>query len=214
MTNDPYFFISRIYDLLTSPFLMPFKRATLRVLDREFPLPQRAKILEVACGTGVQARMLADGGFRVTGVDMSPSMLAKAGEKSNGGNPHPFRLILGDAVRLPFPDASFDATVVQIALHEMDPGLREHALEEMLRVTRNQGLAVIVDFSGHPVNNVWKLLLDWGELSAGWTHFRNSRRFIREGGTSALLRRHGLSPVSSVSFFKDNMVLIAARKQR
>lgn len=44
-------------------------------------LPERAEILDLGCGTGVPiAKLLSDNGFRVTGVDRSANLLAKAGE--------------------------------------------------------------------------------------------------------------------------------------
>lgn len=52
--------------------------AARRLLDR---LPPGARILDLGCGTGLPtARQLVDAGYRVTGTDISPTMLALARE--------------------------------------------------------------------------------------------------------------------------------------
>ncbi|HEV8339347.1 MAG TPA: class I SAM-dependent methyltransferase [bacterium] len=64
-------------------------------------LPQGARVLDLCCGTGQLARVLADQGFRVTGLDASEAMLAIARE-----NAPEVEFILGDASRFMLP-ASF-----------------------------------------------------------------------------------------------------------
>lgn len=53
-------------------------------LVRALALPPRARILDVCCGSGSHAVLLARRGFRVTGVDESDSLLAQARSKSSG----------------------------------------------------------------------------------------------------------------------------------
>ena len=51
---------------------------------RLFALPRGASILDVGCGTGRHARLLAAKGYRVLGVDLSPGMIAQAEALSAG----------------------------------------------------------------------------------------------------------------------------------
>lgn len=67
--------------------------------------------VDAACGTGRIARLLADRGHRVLGVDSSPEMLARAGERVPEGV---FRL--GQLHALPIPDAAADLVVSALAL--------------------------------------------------------------------------------------------------
>jgi SAM-dependent methyltransferase len=63
----------------------PFTHHTVAEVDfllTLFPLPPGATILDVGCGTGRHARELTRRGFRVTGVDVSPGMLAEARRKA------------------------------------------------------------------------------------------------------------------------------------
>jgi ubiquinone/menaquinone biosynthesis C-methylase UbiE len=66
-----------------------------------------AEILDCPTGFGRHALVLAAEGYRVTGLDRSPSLLAEA-EARRGGAEWP-RLVHGDYRQLPFEDASFDA---------------------------------------------------------------------------------------------------------
>lgn len=69
-------------------------------LAREWPFIDRVlasaptrRVLDLGCGTGEHARLLASHGFTVVGVDASDAMLARARERTPGGNP---RYVAGD----------------------------------------------------------------------------------------------------------------------
>lgn len=95
------------------------KQLLARVLEL---LEPPGTLLEVGCGTGHFTRWLEEKGWTTVGLDCSPAMLAEA--QARGGQ----RLLLGDALRLPFPDGAFDA-VALITVLEFLPdaaaGLRE-----------------------------------------------------------------------------------------
>jgi SAM-dependent methyltransferase len=98
------------------------------------------RVLDVACGTGVLTRAVAAraGAQGVTGLDLSPRMLAVAATLSPN-----LKWQQGDAEALPFPDESFDAVVSQFGL--MFVPNPASALREMMRVLVPGGrLAVAV----------------------------------------------------------------------
>jgi ubiquinone/menaquinone biosynthesis C-methylase UbiE len=89
-------------------------------------------VLDVATGPGYVASAAARRGARVVGVDFSESMLAEARRH------HPaidFRL--GDAAALPFPDASFDAVLMNFGLLHLDRP--DRAVAEAHRALRGGG---------------------------------------------------------------------------
>jgi len=72
------------------------------------------RVLDVACGTGIVARVAADrlaGAGRVVGVDLNEAMLAVARRVRPD-----VEWRQGDAEALPFPPASFDRVLCQMAL--------------------------------------------------------------------------------------------------
>lgn len=93
-----------------------------------------ARVLDVGTGTGVAALALADWfpSAEVTGVDLSPAMLAEAERK--GGR---VRFEVADAARLPFGDESFDLVVLMNAIPFFD---------ELARVTAPGG-TIALSFS-------------------------------------------------------------------
>lgn len=94
----------------------------LQALLRE--LPRRARILDLGCGPGQDARRLRAGGHRVVGLDFSRSFLAHARRKSRG-----LPLVQADLRRLPFHAPAFDAvwaaaSLVHLPKAAMRPCLR------------------------------------------------------------------------------------------
>lgn len=110
--------------------------------DREW-LGERAtgRVLEVAIGTGRNLRhyLVATS---LTGVDLSPEMLALARERAEDRG-LPVELIEGDAQALPVEDATYDSVVCCLSLCSIpDPAA---AIAEMKRVLVPGGHLLLVD---------------------------------------------------------------------
>jgi ubiquinone/menaquinone biosynthesis C-methylase UbiE len=105
-------------------------------------LEEGAEILEVAPGPGFFAIELAKRGFRVTGLDISHTMVEIARE-NRAGLDVDFRQ--GDITHAPFADESFDFLVCQAAFKNFRQPVA--ALNEMHRVLRPGGFAVIHDLN-------------------------------------------------------------------
>src|SRR5215217_6682792 len=65
------------------------------------------RVLDIACGTGIVARLAAErmGAGHVVGLDLNAGMLGVARAASTGSNP-PITWLEGSALDLPFPDGS------------------------------------------------------------------------------------------------------------
>lgn len=99
------------------------------------------EVLEVGVGTGLNLPWYPDG-IRLTGIDLSPGMLAIARERARTlGMDADLREASADA--LPFADASFDTVVSTITLCSV-PDERA-AVAEMSRVLRAGGHLVLSD---------------------------------------------------------------------
>ncbi|HZC71715.1 MAG TPA: class I SAM-dependent methyltransferase [Jatrophihabitans sp.] len=104
--------------------------------------------LDAACGTGRIARLLADRGHRVLGVDSSPEMLARARTRVPEGS-----FQLGDLTALPAPSGETDLVVCALALTHV-PDLAP-ALAEFVRVLRPGGHVVLSDMHPESVLRGW-----------------------------------------------------------
>lgn len=96
-------------------------------------------VLDLGCGTGTFSLPLARLGCKVTGIDPSAGMLARAREKAEAAG-LAVTFIEGDAQRLPFADNSFDLVVTVTALEFMRRP--RAALAEALRVLKPGGRLV------------------------------------------------------------------------
>jgi ubiquinone/menaquinone biosynthesis C-methylase UbiE len=96
------------------------------------------RALDAACGTGRYAAFLAELGHQVTGVDISPGMLALARAKVPDGD---FRI--GDLAQLPLPENDVDLLVCALALTHV-PDVAP-VLAEFARVLRPGGNLVLCD---------------------------------------------------------------------
>ncbi|WP_067567003.1 demethylmenaquinone methyltransferase [Nocardia acidivorans] len=96
------------------------------------------RVLDLAAGTGVSTLELSKSGAWCVAADFSQGMLA-------AGRFRKVPMVAGDAMALPFADASFDAVTISYGLRNVaDPDL---ALREMLRVTKPGGRLVVAEFS-------------------------------------------------------------------
>ncbi len=113
--------------------------------------------LEVGIGTGLNLPFYA-GSVRLTGIDLSPAMLAIARGRASVLD-HAVDLREADAHELPFPDESFDTVVCTFALCAIPDEKR--AVTEMNRVLRPGGRLLLADHvagSGWPVRAVQRLI--------------------------------------------------------
>ena len=111
-----------------------WRRHSVRALD----LAAGRKVLDVAAGTAVSTRELARTGAWSVAADFSLGMLSAGAARA-------VPKVAGDAMNLPFADASFDAVTISFGLRNVqDPG---SALVEFARVTKPGGELLVCEFS-------------------------------------------------------------------
>jgi ubiquinone/menaquinone biosynthesis C-methylase UbiE len=109
-------------------------------------------VLEVAVGTGMNLALYPEK-VRLTGVDLSPEMLARARSRSAALG-RAIDLREADAAALPFDDDTFDTVVSTLATCAV-PDERA-ALAEMRRVLRPGGRLLLLD---HIASTWWPIFL-------------------------------------------------------
>jgi demethylmenaquinone methyltransferase/2-methoxy-6-polyprenyl-1,4-benzoquinol methylase len=135
------------YDLVNRIMTFRMDVGWRRRAVRSLALPAGATVVDLACGTGDLCRELARNGLRPVGVDLSFGMLAAARTDAP--------LVQGDALRLPFPDASVDGLTCGFALRNLVD--LAGSLREMARVLRPGGRLALLE-----VAEPERALLRWG----------------------------------------------------
>jgi demethylmenaquinone methyltransferase / 2-methoxy-6-polyprenyl-1,4-benzoquinol methylase len=116
--------IAPVYDGMNRAMTLGLDRKWRR-LTAEAVVRPGDRVLDACCGTGDLALAAARAGGRVTGVDFSGEMLARAEHKAPE-----FDWVQADAAALPFPDGSFETVTVGFGIRnlaDLEAGLHELA---------------------------------------------------------------------------------------
>jgi len=160
--NDLFASIARRYDLLNDLQSFGLHRLWKRRVVRLANVKPGDCALDLCCGTGDIALVLARSGAETTGLDFSEKMLEVARARSQklksptsiSQLPSP-NFIQGDAQQIPFPENSFDIITVGYGLRNLASW--ERGLEEMLRVAKPGARLIVLEF-GKPANALWRVI--------------------------------------------------------
>jgi len=118
-------------------------------LEEEFRHNKSLEILDVGCGTGRHAIELAKRGYKITGVDLSESQLARAREKAQEANLD-ISFLKQDARNLPFEN-EFDAVIMLceggFSLMETDE-MNYEILQQATKSLKSNGLFIFTTLNG------------------------------------------------------------------
>ncbi len=98
-------------------------------------LDKKASILDVGCGPGRDARIFANKGYEVIGVDLSKNMIAAARKRVKNAK---FKVM--DIVNLKFKDNFFDGVWANAILMHLPKKDVTKAISEIRRVIKNKGI--------------------------------------------------------------------------
>ncbi len=131
--------IAPVYDVMNRVMTVGLDLRWRRLAARAVVRPGD-RVLDAACGTGDLA--IADkkaGADRVTGLDFSEQMLARARRKAD------LEWVQGDMLALPFADGTFDAATVGFGVRNVAD--LELALRELRRVLHPGGRLAILEIT-------------------------------------------------------------------
>ena len=130
--------VARRYDVTNTVLSLGRDRSWRRATRMMLQLKPGEKVLDLAAGTAVSTVELARSGAWCVAADFSVGMLT-----AGAGRAVP--KVAGDATRLPFGDAVFDAVTISFGLRNVVD--HTAGLREMARVTRPGGRLVVCEFS-------------------------------------------------------------------
>lgn len=125
-------------------------------------LPTPCRILDIGCGTGALARVLAEMGHDVTGLDGSDRMIALARRFNQG---LPIRFLVGDALQLGDLavthglEPPYDVVVASHVLHGLERGQRLALYEIMKQLASKR--VIIMDYNQR--RSLLTSLIEWLE---------------------------------------------------
>ncbi len=164
--------LPRRYDQLSAALSFWQDPRWRRALVSEVAPRAGQRVLDVATGTGmVAAELLARAECSVVGVDQSPQMLAAARARfarAPAALGARVELIEGQAERLPFADASFDALTVTYLLRYVDDPAA--TVRELARVVRPGARVASLEFGvppWRPARAAWRVYTTVGLPALG-----------------------------------------------
>jgi ubiquinone/menaquinone biosynthesis C-methylase UbiE len=170
--TDPFSDIASNYDAsfteLNSVVLL--RQRVHELVRRSFPA--HGTILDLACGTGEDALLLAQHGYIVVGADRSRGMLERAASKSRSTAEGPAFIQMDAASLAMFRNSSFDAVISNFGGLNCVSDLRT-TLGECHRVLRPRGTMVLCLLGAH---SIWE----------------NAAFALRGAWRSSLRRRSGI----------------------
>jgi ubiquinone/menaquinone biosynthesis C-methylase UbiE len=173
-------------------------------------------VLDACCGAGTLSRYLDAAGLQVLGVDASPAMLLLARRQAPG-----LHWIQADVTRLELGER-VDATVIALALHEMSDAQHQAVWRALQRLTRPDGILVVMDYTIPPRATLaarvagWVIRQDERALDRDDPgHYGNYLDFLSRGGARGWLAGTGAPIVDEASFLFGNLgVFRLARTSR
>lgn len=123
-----------------------FMRRDAAAYDRMYallrPVVRDKTVLELAAGTGLIAKHIANAAEYIEVTDASEQMIRQAEREDHAENLH---FSVQDMFCLPYADAAFDVVIVSNALHIVPQP--ERALHEIKRVLKNDGVLAVPTFT-------------------------------------------------------------------
>lgn len=141
--------ISHRYDLLNRLLSLGIDRRWRRFAVSQLSVPAGGRVLDIATGTcdvALEVASQTDPSVTIVGEDFTQGMLVQGQPKLNASE-HGSRIMLVNAPceEIPHPDATFDAITIAFGIRNVVD--RQTGLEEMFRVLKPGGRAVILEFS-------------------------------------------------------------------
>ncbi|MCK5274251.1 MAG: class I SAM-dependent methyltransferase [Alphaproteobacteria bacterium] len=199
MAHKMYRSIARLYDLLD----LPFERGRYAPIRPVMFAGLSGRLLDAGVGTGRNMAFYPPNA-QVTGVDLSPAMLSRAGARREQLGVE-VELLERDICDTRLPEGHFDAAVATFLFCVLDDSLQLPALKELSRIVRPGGEIRILEYqySARPWKRfVMHLWAPWVRMAYGATFDRNTEQYLPEAGLEIVEERF---------LFQDIIKLIVAR---
>lgn len=181
LSDRTHFTDGFIYAKLVDRQLYSLNKFITKIIKRE------SVVLDVGCGIGSLALMLAKKCKEVDGIDFSSKMIAYANKQKNKLNLQNVNFIHGNAKYVPkFVTKKYDYATMVVFLHETEKGITDKIVESTFKIAEK---VVISDFVVPFPDTFTCRLLTIQERFAGRRHYINFCNWKKRGGIDGLVRR-------------------------
>ena len=175
------------------------------------------RVLDIGCGTGSLVSLLAAKGCMVTGIDVSPAMLAQAQERlRDAGLADGVALLEMGAADLDtaFDEDSYDAVTSTLVFSELSVDEIGYTLAQCCRILRAGGRLMIADevLPDSIAGRVGTFLLRLPFAVAAFVLTQNTTH--RVAGLEARIERAGFEIVESCQYLRGTLRLYVAARNR
>ncbi len=191
--------IARLYDLLD----LPFEHGRYKPIRGTLFKGTSGRILDAGVGTGRNIPFYPVGS-RVTGIDLSPAMLARAAWRKEKLESD-VELLEMDVRETGFPEATFDTIISTFLFCVLEPEDQLPALRELKRIAKPDAEIRILEYD-YPKAPFKRFLM---ELWAPWVRFAYGAAFDRH--TEQYLGEAGLELVEKRYLYQDVVKLLIVR---
>lgn len=174
------FYSEHLFPPLLDWATRPFYRDRQRLIAQA-----RGRVLELGAGSGANLPLYGPEAHEIHALEPDLTLLERARQQAaRSDNPQRFRLVRGDAQRLPYPDNHFDTIVACLVLCTIpDPGA---AAREMHRVLAGDGQVLVLEhqLAEAAATQRWQRRLDplWQRLACGCHLDRPTSETLRAAG--------------------------------
>ncbi len=144
--------MASFYDIHAADFSKSRFRIWPHVQQFLDKLPSNSKVLDIGCGNG-KNMIYGQTRHEMIGLEQSEALCNICTERG-------LNVIQGDALKLPFPDKSFDAIIMIAVIHHINPKEHITVLNEITRVLKPNGTCLITNWAvEQPENSKRKFTL-------------------------------------------------------
>ncbi len=191
--------LAPFYDLLD----LPFEYGRYRTMRPQLFAGLSGTILDAGVGTGRNIPFYPEG-CRISGIDLSPGMIARARKRREklGSD---VELLEMNVLATTFANQHFDAIVATFLFCVLDDELQLPALRELKRICKPDGVIRFLEYN-YSSESFRRLIM---KLWAPWVHWVYGAGFDRN--TEQYLSNAGLELVEKRFLYRDTIELIVAR---
>ena len=147
-----------LYDLWAKRNLKEIHDTLIKLAN----LNGKEEVLDVGCGTGILASVLAEvlRSSAVHGIDIGPRMI-NISKKRALQNDHKISYVLGSAIKLPYAKNKFDVVFTCLLFHLLDSSEKELVLMEIYRALKPGGKYISAEFEEYPAGLLKRKMLQY-----------------------------------------------------